>query len=105
MDRNSLFYISTLSMLNMEYLMTIRTKANVRLKFQSERQMVSLFNALIPEAEAPITRRAKVRLKPDGQFLMLSVDADDTVALRSTLNAYLRWINATVNVLEMVDHV
>jgi tRNA threonylcarbamoyladenosine modification (KEOPS) complex Pcc1 subunit len=43
-------------------------------------------------------------LEKDGLFLVLAVDAEDTVALRSTLNAYLRWINSTVNVIDVVEH-
>ena len=76
----------------------------MQLKFQSQRQLASLLDALTPESKAPVTRRANVRLNQDGFFLVLSVDADDTIALRSTLNAYLRWINATLNVLEILEH-
>jgi len=32
----------------------------------------------------------------------LTVDAEDSVALRSTLNAYLRWIGTTINVIDLV---
>ena len=84
--------------------MSIRAKASMQLKFQTQRQLTSLLGALTPEAKAPVTRRANIQLKQDGLFLVLSVDADDTIALRSTLNAYLRWINSTLNVLEMLEH-
>ncbi len=84
--------------------MAIRAKAAVWIKFQSEKQLSTLLNALIPEANAPVTRRANVKLEKNGYFLLLTVEADDTVALRATLNAYLRWINSTVNVIEMVEH-
>ena len=60
-------------------------------------------NALTPEANAPITRRSNVKLERDDLFLVLTVSADDTVALRSTLNAYLRWINSIVNVIDLVE--
>jgi tRNA threonylcarbamoyladenosine modification (KEOPS) complex Pcc1 subunit len=42
-------------------------------------------------------------LEKDGLFLVLAVEAEDTVALRSTLNAYLRWINSAMNVIHVVD--
>ena len=84
--------------------MAVRAKANVRLKFKTKRQLVSTLDALMPEAKAPMTRRANVQLEQEDLFLVLRVDADDTVALRSTLNAYLRWINSTTSVLEMVEH-
>ncbi len=83
--------------------MAIRAKANVRLKFASEKHLSTLLNALMPEANAPVTRRATVKLEKDGLFLMLTVEAEDTVALRATLNAYLRWINSTINVIDVVE--
>ena len=84
--------------------MSIRAKATVRLKFSSEKPLTTLLDALMPEANAPVTRRAKVKLEGDGLFLLLNVEADDTVALRSTLNAYLRWINSTINIIDVVEH-
>ncbi len=84
--------------------MSTGAKATVRLKFSSEKQLSTLISALTPEANAPVTRRANVKLKKDGSELTLTVEADDTVALRATLNAYLRWINSTINVIEVVDH-
>jgi tRNA threonylcarbamoyladenosine modification (KEOPS) complex Pcc1 subunit len=83
--------------------MSIRAKATVRLKFSSEKPLTTLLDALMPEANAPVTRRAKVKLERDMLFLLLTVEADDTVALRSTLNAYLRWINSTVNIIDVVE--
>ncbi len=50
-----------------------------------------------------VTRRASVKLEKDGLFLVFTVEADDTVALRATLNAYLRWINSTINVITIID--
>jgi len=83
--------------------MAARAKAIVRLKFKSDKQLNTLLDALMPEANAPVTRRAKVKLEKNGLFLLLMVNGDDTVALRSTLNAYLRWINSTINVVEMIE--
>ncbi|MCX6644075.1 MAG: KEOPS complex subunit Pcc1 [Candidatus Bathyarchaeota archaeon] len=84
--------------------MATRAKATVHLKFTSEKQLTTLLNALMPEANAPVTRRANVKLEKDGLFLVLTVEAEDTVALRSTLNAYLRWINSAINVIDVVEH-
>jgi tRNA threonylcarbamoyladenosine modification (KEOPS) complex Pcc1 subunit len=83
--------------------MAIGAEAKLRLKLGSERQLCTLLDALKPETQATVTRRAKVQLARDGLFLLLTVQADDTVALRSTLNAYLRWINSTLNVIETVE--
>ena len=82
--------------------MAINAKATIRLKLPSDKQLTALLNALTPEANAPVARRATVKLEKDGLFLVLAVEAEDTVALRSTLNAYLRWIASTLNVISLV---
>ena len=83
--------------------MALKAKAAIRLKLASETQLSTLLDALTPEAKAPATQRAYVRLEKDGLFLLLTVEAEDTVALRSTLNAYLRWINSIINLLSLVE--
>jgi tRNA threonylcarbamoyladenosine modification (KEOPS) complex Pcc1 subunit len=83
--------------------MATNTKATIRLKFPSQKQLCALLNALTPESNAQVTRRASVKLEKDGLFLVLTVEAGDTVALRATLNAYLRWINSTINVMHVVE--
>jgi tRNA threonylcarbamoyladenosine modification (KEOPS) complex Pcc1 subunit len=83
--------------------MVTGAKALVRLKFASQKQLSTLLEALTPEANAQVTRRANIKLEKDGLFLVLTVEADDTVALRATLNAYIRWINSAINVMHMVE--
>jgi tRNA threonylcarbamoyladenosine modification (KEOPS) complex Pcc1 subunit len=82
----------------------MKAKATVRLRLSSEKQLATLLNALTPEAEKPVGMRARAALEREGDFLVLKVEAKDTVALRAALNAYLRWIGSTVNVLKVVDH-
>lgn len=81
----------------------ISAKAFVRLKFASKKQLSTLLEALTPETKAQVTRRANVTLEGEGLFLVLTVEANDTVALRATLNAYLRWINSMINVIQLVE--
>jgi tRNA threonylcarbamoyladenosine modification (KEOPS) complex Pcc1 subunit len=81
--------------------MSTEAKITIHLSF-SELQVDTLLSALLPEAKAPPTHRSSVKLEKDGCQLVLSVEAEDTVALRATLNAYLHWINSTLNVIEVV---
>lgn len=85
--------------------MVISAKAFVRLKFASQKQLSTLLEALMPETKAHVTRRANVKLEEDGLFLVLTVEANDTVALRATLNAYIRWINSMINVMQVVEDI
>jgi tRNA threonylcarbamoyladenosine modification (KEOPS) complex Pcc1 subunit len=81
----------------------MKAKAVVRLKFPSEKQLEIVFKALEPEVKKPTTMRSRTRLKKDDALLVLNVEARDTVALRAALNAYLRWINSILSVLEVLD--
>lgn len=76
----------------------------LRLSFPSEKHLETVCKALMPEIEKPATVRSRASLEKDGRFLVLKVEARDTVALRAALNAYLRWINSTVNVLEFLEN-
>lgn len=80
----------------------VKATAVVRLKFPSERHLGIVFRALEPEAKKLTTMRSRVSLERDSAFLVLKVEARDTVALRAALNAYLRWINSMTNVLEVL---
>jgi tRNA threonylcarbamoyladenosine modification (KEOPS) complex Pcc1 subunit len=82
----------------------MKAKATIRLRLSSEKQLTTLLDALAPEANRPVTTRAKAVLEREGSFLVLTVEAKDTVALRAALNAYLRWIGSAVKVLEVVEH-
>ena len=79
-------------------------KATIRLKFSCEKQLNAVFEALTPEVSKPLAGRATVALERQDKFLVLRVEAKDTVALRSTLNAYLRWVGSVVNVVEVLEH-
>ncbi len=84
-------------------MLVLAAKAVVRLPFSSDKQLSAVLSALTPEVQRQIGVRSKVDVVVDGQVLVLSVDAADTVALRAALNAYLRWVNSVVNVIEAVD--
>lgn len=83
--------------------MRTKTQAVVRLKFSSEKQLDAVLAALKPEAESPINRRYKISLIKQNLFLVLNVNAEDTVALRAALNSYLRWIDSMVNVICLTE--
>jgi KEOPS complex subunit Pcc1 len=83
----------------------LKALATVRLRLTSAKQAEALAKALQPEVERHLAGRSKVTLIRDSEFLVLTVEAKDTVALRAALNAYLRWINSAVNVLETLDTV
>ncbi|MCL1978250.1 MAG: hypothetical protein FWG55_09170 [Candidatus Bathyarchaeota archaeon] len=84
--------------------MATKVKASIRLKFCDPKQLSAAVAALRPEVNSPVTHRASVNLQVQESFLVLTVDAEDTIALRATINAYLRWIASTVNVVEVAEY-
>jgi len=81
---------------------TVKTEATVRLKFPLEKQLEIVLHSLKPEAQKPATTRSRTNLKKQDGFLVLKVEASDTVALRASLNAYLRWINSILDVFDVL---
>jgi tRNA threonylcarbamoyladenosine modification (KEOPS) complex Pcc1 subunit len=77
----------------------MKARASIRFKLQSLKQRDTLFAALLPEMKTASVR-SRATLQKEGAFLVLRVEANDTVALRSALNAYLRWIASIINVLQ-----
>ena len=83
----------------------MKAKATIRLEFPSEKQLKTASSALLPEVNRLVGTRARAKLEKDGVFLVLKVEAENTVALRSTLNAYLRWISSVRNVMKVLEQV
>jgi KEOPS complex subunit Pcc1 len=81
----------------------MRASVVLRLKFPSERRSRIIFEALMPEVRKTPSMRSRAFLEKEDVFLILKVEASDTVALRASVNAYLRWINSMVNVLRVLE--
>jgi tRNA threonylcarbamoyladenosine modification (KEOPS) complex Pcc1 subunit len=59
----------------------------------------ALYKALLPEAGVLPRQRSRVNLRLKGNELVLEFEAEDTVAMRAAVNAFLRWVSATEKVL------
>lgn len=81
----------------------MKANAVLRLKFPSHRQLEIVSKALLPEVRKTPTMRSRAFLEKDGTFLILKIEAKDTVALRASVNAYLRWIDSIRNVLGVLE--
>jgi KEOPS complex subunit Pcc1 len=80
------------------------TGAKCKISFPNKRYLETVFKVLKPEVNKPATMRSKASLEKKDKFLVLTVEARDTVALRAALNAYLRWINSATKVLEVLEN-
>ena len=82
----------------------MKAKATIRIRVSSFAHLVSLVEALKPETRR-LGNRSKVEIDRDGFFLILKVKAKDTIALRATINTYLRWIGSTLDTLEVFSNI
>lgn len=81
----------------------MKANAVLRLKFSSQRHLKIVSKALLPEVRKTPTMRSRAFLEKDDTFLILKIEAKDTVALRASVNAYLRWIDSMRNVLGVLE--
>lgn len=65
----------------------------------------TIFRALEPEVRSPATLRSSVSLTKERGSLVLKATAKDTVALRATLNTYLRWMKSLISALEVLERI
>jgi len=80
----------------------MKAKATVRVKLASAQKLQTVFRSLEPEVHSP-TARSEASLAKEDKYLILMVEAKDTVALRAALNAYLRWINSILSVFQILE--
>lgn len=81
----------------------MKARALIRLKFISSKHLRAVMDALSPEINKPAPGRSQTTVRNEDNFLIIEVEAEDIVALRSTLNSYLRWIDSLNNVFSVLD--
>ncbi|SFM17697.1 KEOPS complex subunit Pcc1 [Methanolobus profundi] len=60
----------------------------------------SIYRSLRPELESQVTERSSVEMKVEDSCLLLTVSSDDLVAMRSTMNTWLRLIQVASETAE-----
>jgi len=63
-----------------------------------------MLNSLRPETRKSPGSRSRTTVEEEDGSLIITFEARDTSALRAAINAYLRWISLTRNILESVDN-
>jgi tRNA threonylcarbamoyladenosine modification (KEOPS) complex Pcc1 subunit len=81
----------------------MKANAIVRVDLAPENKLMSILEALEPETKNPIGLRSQASIEQEGNHLILKIRAQDSVALRATLNTYLRWMNAILNVFSTAE--
>ena len=67
-----------------------------------EHKAYIIYKAIAPEAETLPSKRTSVNLEVSEEGLILRICAKDLVALRAAMNSFLRFINTTLDALNLV---
>jgi tRNA threonylcarbamoyladenosine modification (KEOPS) complex Pcc1 subunit len=81
----------------------MKASATILFTFSSEKQLRSVISALYPETQDPTGRSVDVDIESVDRSLSLKVTAPNTTALRSALNAYLRWTRSITDLTRLLD--
>ncbi len=68
----------------------------------SEKNSEILYQVILPETISVSEDRAKTKINKDKENLIFNINANDIVALRSALNAYLRYVKLSLDTLEVI---
>ena len=82
----------------------MKRRAIIRLSFHSKRYLKTMLNSLRPETRKSPGSRSRTTVEEEDCSLIITFEARDTSAMRAAINAYLRWISLTRNILESVDN-
>jgi KEOPS complex subunit Pcc1 len=81
----------------------IEAAATIGIELPSEEQAKIVMRALRPEAESSPTRRSEVEIGLDGRKILLHFKAEDTTALRASVNSYTRWVKLIQDTLSKAE--
>ena len=65
-----------------------------------EKNSEIIYRSLLPEVKRTLPR-TKVEVKYENGKLIMNIYAEDVSALRASLNSYLRWINTSLEMMEV----
>ena len=63
----------------------------------------SIYKAVLPELETPVSDRSVIGMSVRGSNLVLNVETDDVISMRSALNTWFRLIQIANGVLQAAD--
>jgi len=66
--------------------------AIIKVNLPSEKISRTIQKALEPETKTSLTDRSKMKLIREGKTITLLFEAEDTTALRASMNSYLNWL-------------
>lgn len=83
---------------------TFEFTSELVLKSLSENEAQAIFNAIKPETEVEINERGKAEIiLENGKNIKMKFSAIDFISLRAMLGSYLRWIEAVLSSINLIE--
>lgn len=80
-----------------------KSSAEIRVRFDMEKQAEAIFSALKPEVKKPPTSRSKVEVSIKKNVLILKIWAKDIIALRAAFNSHMRFLKAWKHLIKLIE--
>ena len=80
-----------------------KLKFNAEFIFETD-DAYSIYEAILPELETPVSDRSIIGMNVNGSNLVLSVETGDAVSMRSALNTWLRLIQIANEVSQAINN-
>ena len=64
----------------------------------------SIYEVILPELETPVSDRSIIEMSYTDSNLVLTVETEDVVSMRSTLNTWLRLVQVAYEVSKTTDN-
>lgn len=64
----------------------------------------SIYEAILPELETPVSDRSIIEMSNTDSCLILIIETEDVVSMRSTLNTWLRLVQVAHEVAQITDN-
>ena len=80
------------------------TSVYSKINLECNKELLKIIQkSLLPEIEQPTSNRAIIKILNEKEKITILIKASDLSALRAAINSYLRWINAIIDVVSIVE--
>jgi tRNA threonylcarbamoyladenosine modification (KEOPS) complex Pcc1 subunit len=80
------------------------TSVYSKINLECNKELLKIIQkSLLPEIEQPTSNRATIKILNEKEKISILINASDLSALRAAINSYLRWINAIIDVVSIVE--
>lgn len=78
-------------------------KIKFEMKFETADKCKLVYDSLLLESSYDPNERSSAKLEQQDTFLILKIEAIDSVSARASMNSFLKWINLSLDLISYVE--